>query len=186
MKYKYIPWTDLHNDTHDLSLKIAGKCKLDLLVAIARGGLTIAHIISDSLELPIATFTISSYYDQKQISTPKITLHLGNKLHNKNVLLIDNISDSGKTFFYGIEYLKKRGVKKIITAAPYIKPWTKYVPDYYIKSFTEWIIFPFDIKENVQLITKNLTKEGLKQDEIIKELKRIEIPEAFINHDLKP
>lgn len=172
----------MHNDIHDLSLKIAKKYKPDILVAIARGGLTIAHIMSDFLDLPITTFTVSSYHDQKQVTIPKITLHLGNKLHNKKILLVDNISDTGKTFFRGIEYLKENGAEEIMTTAPYIKPWTKYVPDFYLKSYTEWIIFPFDMKENTQIIAKNLAEKGLDKKQIIRELKKIKIPEEFINY----
>lgn len=182
MQYKYISWTKLHKDIHDLSLKIDKKYKPDLLVAIARGGLTIAHIMSDFLKLPITTFTISSYHDQKQVSIPKITLHLGNKLHNKKILLVDDVSDSGKTFLRGIEYLKENGASEIKTTSPYIKPWAKYLPDYYVKSLTEWIIFPFDIKENILTITKKMSKEGLTQIEIVRELKKIRIPNIFIKY----
>jgi len=181
MEYQYISWAKLHSDIHHLSLNIEKKYKPDLLVAIARGGLTIAHIMSDFLELPITAFTVSSYHDQKQTTIPKITLHLGNKLHNKKILLVDNVSDSGKTFFRGLDYLKENGASEIKTAAPYIKPWTKYVPDYFQKSFASWIIFPFDMKENTQIIAKKLAKNGLSQKEIIKELKKIKIPDVFIN-----
>lgn len=62
-----------------------------------------------------------------------------------------------------------------------IKRRTKYVPDYFQKSFTSWIIFPFDMKENTQIIAKNLAKKGLTQIEIVEELKRIKIPDVFIN-----
>jgi len=181
MEYQYISWIKLHSDIHRLSLKIRKKYKPDLIVAIARGGLTIAHIMSDFLELPITTFTVSSYRDQKQINIPKITLHLGNKLHNKKILLVDNVSDTGKTFFRGLDYLKENGASEIKTAAPYIKTWTKYVPDFFQKSYTSWIIFPFDMKENTQIIAKKLSKKGLTQIEIIKQLKKIKIPDIFIN-----
>lgn len=181
MKYQYITWRQLHNDIHVLSQNIALKFKPDLLVAIARGGLTVAHIMSDFLDCPITSFTVTSYHDQKQVTIPKITLHLGNKLHNKKILLVDNISDTGKTFIRGLSYLKENGAEEIVTTAPYIKPWTKYIPDYYVKSYSEWLIFPFDMKENTLTLAKNLEKSGKNRKQIAFELKKIKIPSEFIN-----
>lgn len=170
----------MHVDLQALSAKIEKTYKPDLIVAIARGGLTIAHIMSDFLELPITTFTVTSYADEKQVSVPKITFHLGNKLHNKKILLVDNISDTGKTFVRGIEYLKENGAVDIQTAAPYIKPWTIYKPDYYQSSVTEWVIFPFDMKENIVTITKKLKAEGLSEKKITERLIKTKIPKVFI------
>lgn len=181
MKYLYLSWNRLHNDIYKMSVKIEKTYKPDIIVAIARGGLTIAHILSDFLELPITSFTVISYADQKQVSVPKITFQLGNKLNNKKILLVDNISDTGKTFIRGIEYLKENGAQEIQTACPYIKPWTTCIPDFYHVTVDEWVIFPFDIKENIQSITKKLTKEGHTKQYVKKEMRKIKIPSNFVN-----
>jgi uncharacterized protein len=184
LKYLYLSWNTLHDTIHKLSNKIEKDYKPDLIVAIARGGLTIAHIMSDFLELPITTFTVSSYKDQRQISVPKITLHLGNKLHNRKILLVDNISDTGKTFIRGIEYLKENGASEIKSACPYIKPWTKFIPDYYQESVTEWVIFPFDMKENIVSLAKQMRKKGFTDKKIANMLTKIKIPKSFIDYYL--
>ena len=171
----------MHDDIHDLSIKIEKNYRADIIVAIARGGLTIAHILSDFLDLPITSFTVSSYYDQKQVSIPKITLHLGNKLHGKKILLVDNVSDTGKTFIRGLAYLKENGASEIKTVSPYIKPWTKFMPDFYQKSLDEWIIFPFDMKENVLSVAKGLKKEGHSKKEIVRIFQKIKIPKRFVD-----
>jgi hypothetical protein len=36
---------------------------------------------------------------------------------------------------------------EIKTATLYIKPWTKYVPDYYAEQVNEWVIFPWETEE---------------------------------------
>ena len=62
MEYYSVSWKELHNTTYLLTQKIIkDKKKYDLIVGIARGGLTVAHIASDFLRLPVASFTISSY-----------------------------------------------------------------------------------------------------------------------------
>lgn len=177
MSYLTISWSRYHKLIYQLSEKIAKKKdQFDLIVAIARGGLTVSHILSDFIRLPITSFTISSYKDLKQISYPKITLHLGNKLHNKKILLVDDVSDSGKTFIRGIKYLKLLGAKNISTASVFVKPKTKYIPDYYVKKTDRWIIFPHDVKETVDSLKHKLNN---------KKLIKIGLPTYLINKLLK-
>ena len=182
MEYHLVKWRQLHNHTFKLAQKIKkDKIKIDLIVSIARGGLTISHILSDFLELPITTFTISSYHDLKQTKIPEITFKIGNKLHNKNILLVDDVSDTGKTFIRGIEYLKNLGAKNIKTASLFIKPWTKFMPNYHQESTDKWIIFPFDMKETVVSLTRVYKKKGYSLKDINKRLIKIGLPKKFIN-----
>lgn len=182
MEYYAVSWQRLHSTVFELSQKIEkSKEKFDLIVAISRGGLTISHIVSDFLRLPITTFTISTYKDFKQHKVPEITLKIGNKLHNKKIILVDDVSDTGKTFIRGIEYLKSLGADHIRTASPFIKPWTKFIPDYYDREIDKWIIFPFDMRESVDTITRNLKKEKYSGLKIRNHLKKIGIPSHFIN-----
>lgn len=162
MKYFCPGWQKLHNQTHLLSQKIEkSKNKFDLIVAIARGGLTISHMLSDFLHLPITSFTVSSYKDLKQAKMSRITLKLGNKLHNKKILLVDDVSDTGKTFIRGIKYLKELGAEKITTASVYIKPWAKFFPDYYVESTDKWIVFPYDMKETIRDLKKRISPDEM-------------------------
>ena len=101
-KFTNITWDTLREGTFELSKQIeTNTLKPDLIVAIARGGLTIAQLLSDSLSLPIATFTVVSYKDLKQSHQPTITHPLGSPLDGKKVLLVDDISDTGITFKRG-------------------------------------------------------------------------------------
>ena len=182
MKYLCLSWDKLHDDIYDLAQKIKkGPNKFNLIVTIARSGLSISHILSDFLKLPITSFTISSYKDLKQAKIPKITLKLGNKLHNKKILLVDDVSDTGKTFIRGIKYLKDLGAEEIVTASLYIKPWTKFLPDYHGKSTDRWIIWPFDMQETIEILKKKYLDQGLSKEKIKKELAKIGLPQRFIN-----
>ncbi len=181
MNYYSVSWKQLHSTTHDLTEKIQEKgIPLDLIVGIARGGLTIAHIASDFLKLPVASFTISSYKDFKQLEISEIDYHVGGDLKNKHILLIDDVSDTGKTFIRGEKYLVELGAASITTASPYIKPWTKHMPDFYVKEVDEWIVFPYDIRETVEALQTNLLKEGKNPDFIAQQLALIKIPTKFI------
>jgi uncharacterized protein len=183
MNYLTLSWDDLHNLIFDLSQKIQKEeHQFDLIVAIARGGLSISHILSDFLKLPITSFTISSYLDLQQKKAPEISFHIGNKLHNKRILLVDDVSDSGKTFIRGIEYLKELGAEDVKTAAIFTKPWTEFIPDFYDKETDAWVIFPFEMRETVTSLSKKFKSEGKTIEEIKLELQKIKIPSQYIEH----
>lgn len=182
MKYRYIPWTQLQNDIFKLSEDIKkSKEKFDVIVAIATGGLTIAHILSDFLDdLPITSFTISTYKDFKTHQIPDITLKLGNKFHKQRILLVDDVSDTGKTFVRGKKYVEELGAEHIKTASVYIKPWTTFMPDYHIKEYKDWIVFPFDVRETIRDLKRVMKKEGKTDNQIKRKLETIGISKHYI------
>jgi hypoxanthine phosphoribosyltransferase len=186
MDYFSISWKQLHKDTHTLSKQIvADKKDFDLIVAIARGGFTIAHMLSDFLRLPVASFTISSYKDMKRVELSEIAFHVGGDLKNKKILLVDDVSDTGKTFIRGITYLKELGADTVTTASPYIKPWTKFTPDYSVTQTDKWIVFPYDVRETIEAFQKIHTQEGKDAEHTKKQLKTIKFSSHFVTHYLK-
>ncbi len=180
MDFLSLRWQDLEEKTYLLSQKIqkSGQ-KLDLIVAVARGGLTIAQLLTDFLQLPITSFTVTSYRDLQQQSIPKITFKIGNQLHNQKILLVDDISDTGKTFERGLAYLKELGAAKIITASLLIKPWTTFIPDYYVDKADQWVIFPYEIRETTQALFSKFRQEGKSDAEIKQLLRKLNISTWF-------
>ncbi|KKR26816.1 MAG: hypothetical protein UT57_C0026G0001, partial [Microgenomates group bacterium GW2011_GWC1_39_7] len=66
METQYLPidWTTYHDLTRKLAASVLSHAsKIDQIVAISRGGLSLGHILSDFLRIPVATFTIQSYTD---------------------------------------------------------------------------------------------------------------------------
>lgn len=181
MKYKSYTWNNIQQYIYQLSQKVeqSGE-KFDLIVGIARGGLTISHILSDFLGLPVASFTIASYKDFKQQKEPVLTYKIGNSLDKKNILLVDDISDSGKSFIRGIKHLQEMRAKNIKTASLFVKPWTKFKPDFYIKEATEWLIFPYEMKETIDTLKKLFKDQNLSDMQIKNQLKKIKLPATWI------
>ena len=173
-------------DTFALAKKIEdSKQKIDLIVAIARGGMTVAQILSDFLSLPVATFTVSSYKDLRQEKSSEISFHVGGDLKNKRILLVDDVSDTGKTFERGIQYLNKLGVVSVVTAALLVKPQSKHVPDFFVKKTSSWIVFPYEVKETILSVSKMMKKENKTVDEIKEKLRELKIPGLFVGNYLK-
>lgn len=181
MKFLSLSWQHFHKDTFALAKKIEdSRQKFDLIVAIARGGMTVAQILSDFLSLPVATFTVSSYKDLRQEKSSEISFHVGGDLKNKRILLVDDVSDTGKTFERGVEYLHKLGASSITTASLLVKPQSKYVPDFFVKRTSAWIVFPYEVKETILSVKKMMEEEKKTLDEIKEKLKGIKTPREFV------
>lgn len=163
MEFLKLSWEQLAQDSIALAKKLKGK-KFDEIICISRGGLVVARIFSDLLDLPIANIAITSYHDLKGEKEPRLTQPLPDTYKNEIVLLIDEVSDTGKTFLRALSYLHSLPIKKIYTLSPYIKSHTKYIPDFWQIQTDKWIIFPYEIMETKKALSKNISeKEAVKK-----------------------
>ena len=143
-------------------IKTAGN-NFDLIITIARGGLTISQILSDSLKLPIASFTVQSYKDLKQDKLPHITYGLSADLSQKRILLCDDICDTGKTFERGLAYLNDLGVDKtqVKTCCLHFKPHSSFKPNYFVEETSAWVIYPYEVRETMEQVYPLWKKQNI-------------------------
>jgi len=152
-KFHKISWNKFHQDCIKTSRQLKN-IQVDKIIAISRGGLVPARIFSDLLSIPVSHITISSYVNLKQQKEPIITEVPSKNFNNKKILIIDEVSDSGKTFKRAFSYFENLNVSKIYTLAPYIKPQTKFEPNFWKEKINAWIIFPYDIQETFNAFLK--------------------------------
>ena len=141
--------------------------KPDLIVAIARGGVVPARILSDLLETPsLSCIQIEFYTNINQtLQEPILKQTLTTNVTGKKILLIDDISDTGKSLKLAKTHLQHQGAIEIKTATLYEKPQSITTPDFYEKQTTNWVVFPWDIKETLRkIIHSPLGKQILKQE----------------------
>jgi len=169
MKFHKLTWQKFYRDCLFLAKKIKkAQEKIDRIIAISRGGLIPSRILSDYLQLPISNIVISSYKNLKQLKEPEIIEVAEINLQNQTILIVDEVSDTGKTFLRALRYFKDQKLKKIITASPYIKPKTKFVPDFWLKKIDAWIVFPYDLRETYEAFLKNHPSPSLAQNRLLK------------------
>ncbi len=169
MSIAYLPvaWSEYHALARTLAANIlTDGIHIDEVVAISRGGLTLGHLLTDLLRVPISTFTIQSYTDIQEQGEVKITKPLTTPIHDKHVLLVDDVSDSGKTIKRALEYLKTQQPKEVTTLTMYYKPHSVFKPDYYAKETSAWILFPYEPTEMITNIIGSMKKEGKSQNDI--------------------
>lgn len=147
------------NQIYDMLLNQAQKIyadnyKPDSIVAIARGGIIPARILSDLLEIEELSFIQMQFYTDiaKTRQQPLLKQSLITQITDKKVLLIDDITDSGKSLQLAKIHLTERGAKTIKTATLYVKPQSAAKPEYFEKETSRWVVFPWDAKETVTKI----------------------------------
>ena len=86
------------------------------LICILKGGVFFTCELAKRLELPVTLdfMSVSSYgNDTKSSGVVRIVKDLDEPLAGKDVLIVEDIIDSGRTLSYLIEVLKQRGPKSI-------------------------------------------------------------------------
>jgi hypothetical protein len=80
-------------------------------------------------------------------------------IKGKKVVVLDEISESGKTLIFVKKYLTKMHPSQMIFATLFIKPKTKLIPDLYLQNTSKWIVFPYELREMYDLVSgKNFSK----------------------------
>jgi len=136
--YKY---EEFKKDVEILSIEIKNY-NPDCLVAIARGGLTLAHFLGEKLNMR-DVFTINSihYEGEKKLDT-FIIKNIPDLSNYEKIVLVDDISDSGETLKEIIDILKTEYPNlEIKTATIFYKESSLVIPDFKVKIAKNWIVF---------------------------------------------
>ncbi len=166
-QYLSVTWNEYHTLAQKLAATILSHDKpFDEIVAISRGGLTLGHLLSDLLRIPISTIAIQSYTDIQKRGEVTITGKLQRSIRGKHILLIDDVSDTGTTYKRATRYLRRCGPKSITTVAMFFKPHSTFRPDFFARQTRKWILFPYEPTEMILLITQQMQKEGKTKREI--------------------
>ena len=117
----------------------------DAIVAVARGGMTIAHFLGENLNIrDVYTINAIHYEDTQKLDFIKL-FNFPDLKDKKRIVLVDDISDSGDTLEAIIERLKKDYPNldtKVATI--FYKENSKVKPDICIKKTDKWIVFFWD------------------------------------------
>ncbi|MCS7107264.1 MAG: phosphoribosyltransferase family protein [Acidilobaceae archaeon] len=117
----------------------------DVVVGILRGGIVPALLVADLLGVDdVGTIEVKLYQaPRERRERPFLRQPLLLDVREKKVLLVDDVSDSGLTLELAIDYLKHHSPAMVKTATLYVKPWTRFVPDYYAETTESWLVFPW-------------------------------------------
>jgi len=141
----YYSYDEFRLDLQKLILKL-DSYRPDAIVAVARGGLTMGHMLSLKLNNKnLFTINANSYQDNKQTTAIKIS-NIPNLSNVKTVLVVDEIVDSGRSLSEIMHILKNTYPNiKFKTASIFYKQNASFVPDYFVRDALAWIDFFWEV-----------------------------------------
>lgn len=168
-----ISWATVISLSHDLAVKIRNaRYRPDVVVAIARGGYVPARLLCDSLNLTdLSSIRIAHYTagSQKQHKA-QLVESLCRDLSGKNVLLVDDVSDTGDTLELARNHLVEHGADTLRIAVLHHKQTSTVEPDYFAHRITKWrwIIYPWAITEDVTGFIERMPHRPADAGEIVR------------------
>jgi len=149
-----ITWEDVYSLCRQLVRQLRKEnFRIDVIVAIARGGYVPGRLLSDMLGIHDLTSVKIEHYQGAYIQHEAfIKYPLNADINERNVLLLDDVCDSGDTFIVGVDHIRHCGkVNEMRTAALHLKTVSKYVPDFYVETISEWrwLIYPWAVNEDL-------------------------------------
>ena len=143
-----LSWADVEQAVNIIINRIGNK-KYDYVIGIANGGLIPATLIAKKLKLKTLSVGITSYENTEQLKTINMWSTINDINHPYKYgtcLIVDDISDSGKTF----SFLKKYYLTEVESLTDYaalvVKPKTSFMPEYFAMSVSNdvWVKFPWE------------------------------------------
>ena len=119
----------------------------DSIVSVSRGGHIPSGILAYQLNIKfIYSIGITSYIGEDKQPEPLIYQSLPSVFHDKHVLILDEICDTGDTLEIVEREVIQRGCAKPVTAAVFMKKQSTFKPDYFRLLFDSdvWIEMPYD------------------------------------------
>ena len=152
-----ISWDEYNKTVEELAVKIhSSGFKVNLLIGIMRGGAPIIDVLSRIFKIKCAYLAVESYTG-KSIEDNQGDIVFSRELSSTaknlggNILLCDDLSDTGVTLNKSIDWLKKYpplqgNIKSIKTAVLWKKRDSTFEPDYCAQKLhsNPWIVQPFE------------------------------------------
>ena len=159
-----VKFEDYLDTVEKLAIEISINYKPTVLVGIMRGAAPVIDILSRIFKLPTAYIVIQSYSgkkmenDQGELTFARDISSIAKDKDFKNILLVDDLSDSGMTLLKSIDWLKKYDpiknyIKDIKTACLWKKKSSKFEPDFCSVKLSSdpWIVQPTEHYEELSI-----------------------------------
>jgi uncharacterized protein len=162
-KYVAPSWDRVYEMLIDIAFRIRSSgFKPDYIVGVSRGGWAPGRILSDLLENAHTLNIKIEFYMGigKTARNPVVVQPLVEDLTGKNVLVVDDVSDTGRSMKVAMDHMIGKGAAGAKTATVYYKPQSIFKPDFFAESTSDWIIFPWERLEATKLLIHDAESNG--------------------------
>ncbi len=155
-------WESVHTHSVKLAKLIREHCqetgeKFDGIIVIPRGGYYPANIVARELGFEAVRLLNASIGSYKAGETNRqAEFELGQMpskadVESKNLLIIDEVCDTGNTLDFLTKWLKDQGAGQVRSGVLHYKSQqsqTDYKPDWFVKETDKWIVYPWESHES--------------------------------------
>ena len=182
-----IDWSRYNTLSRQLAHHIReARVNVDMIVAIGRGGYMPARLLSDLLGVfNLASFKIEHYRGAHKDRAAQVKYPLSAPVDGQNILLVDDVSDSGDTFNVAFKHIQSLGTPEHIhTAVLHHKVVSSYIPDFYAEKVEQWhwIIYPWAVTEDLASFIAAMPLKTDAIEEISAYLKQTHGIDASVEH----
>jgi len=150
---RYMSWKELHRALITLAKRLYRDGFIpDIIFAVLKGGLIPARILSDLVQVDEIGFIGVKFYKAvgTRMAKPHLTLPPTHRITGLNVLVVDDVVESGRTLQLVIEELSRYEAKEIRSLTLLVKPQRTISPDYYYEETSQWVLFPWEYIETIR------------------------------------
>jgi hypoxanthine phosphoribosyltransferase len=171
-----VTWEKFSEMARDLALTIKESGYTpDLVIAIGRGGYVPARVVCDYLLHDMLTSFKVEHWGMAAQEKPRVIVRfpLAVDIRDLPVLIVDDVTDTGRTLDAAVSYIRSLGPREIRTAVIQHKVKSSFCPDYYGREEREWrwIIYPWALHEDLVGFAAKVLAEGpLGEEAVRKEL----------------
>jgi xanthine phosphoribosyltransferase len=147
MEKRYYPYEDFLADTKDLTEKI--DWEFDTIIAIARGGMSLAHLLGEYYDIrQVHSINTVGYEDTEKLERVDV-FNIPELETSQKVLIVDDIVDSGDTLVEVLNVLRQLYPTVIFkTASLFYKKSARIAPDWHVQEADKWIDFFWSVDLN--------------------------------------
>ncbi|WP_120945721.1 phosphoribosyltransferase [Helicobacter labacensis] len=144
---QYYGYADFRQDVVALAKKVEQDFKPQALIAILRGGMTLAHFLGLYWDIKeVYAINASSYSTERTQGTLEISNVPILQTQHQRVLVVDEIVDSGKSFIGVMEILQKQYPQVCFKSAVlFAQKDARYKADFVLKEARCWIDFFWEV-----------------------------------------
>ncbi len=174
-----VSWEDIERWTKDVVRKIRESgYRPDVVVGLARGGLVPARLVSDYLLIKDLYVVKTEHWGITATRDGEARLAQGLQVsvEGRRVLIVDDITDTGKSIGLAVEHVREFNPAEVRTATLLHITHSAHVPHYYSQEVPAeewtWFIFPWNMYEDLRNLIPRAMDGPMTLGEIMQALQK--------------
>jgi hypoxanthine phosphoribosyltransferase len=160
-------WTDADRWADTLAEKIRGRDRApETIVGLTRGGWVPSRLLADRLGVKRMVSLRAQHWGVTALPTGRaeLTEGLSGPVEGRDVLVVDDITDTGESLRLATEHVRERGPRRVESATCLHITHSQFVPTYHAEEIPReawvWVVFPWNYWEDVRTLVARSAQEG--------------------------